>query len=114
MKKLNLLLTISLVSLFISIILIIVGNINIYCLSFGFLFLAIALGLFTADRSVHWSNLIKQNKELLESLESGKDDMLAYEIIFANKKLAKQRISIIMGSVLFALLLIVLAFTIIL
>ncbi len=111
MKKLNLLLTISLVSLFISLLLILIGNKNVYCQSFGFLFLAVAIAVFAADRSIKISNQIKENRESIAVLEEDEPDNIAIvEMEMQNKSLAKQRVSIIMGCVVFALLLVVLAF----
>ena len=114
MKKLNLLLTISVVSIFISLILIIVGNKNNYCLSFGFIFLAVSLALFVADRSIKLSEQIEQNNRfILDANEDLEDDQEIIEAEMENKKLIKMRTSFIMGAVVFGLLLVVLAFTII-
>ncbi len=114
MKKLNLLLTISLVSLFISMILIIAGNKNNYCLSFGFIFLAVSLALFVADRTVNISKQIEQNKRYLEeAMENQEEIPMVYEVKAETKKLGKTRASFIMGAVLFCLLLVILAFNVI-
>ncbi len=109
MKKLSLQLTISLVSLFISLILTILGNQNKYCLSFGFIFFAIAIILFAVDRCIYTSNTIKQLNQDVEDYDLS--DVMLLEIKDELKKLKKQRAYIIFGSVLFCVLLLILAFT---
>ena len=49
-KKINFKLTFTLVSLFIGFLLIVLGNKNKYCLSFGLIFLAVALLIYITDK----------------------------------------------------------------
>lgn len=111
MKKLSLQLTISLVSLFISLILTILGNQNKYCLSFGFIFFAVAIVLFAVDRCIYTAKTIKQMKQDVEDYEI--DDVTLFEMEAEIKTLKKQRTYVILGSVLFCILLLVLAFNLI-
>ena len=71
--KFNIKLTAFLVSLFLSLILVIVGSNNKYCLSFGFILMGLSLSLFV------WYNNEKTQK-MLELLEEDIDAVEQYEI----------------------------------
>ncbi len=110
MKKFNFKLAISLVSLFISIVLILLSKYSKYCFSFAMIFLAVALVLFVADKVAIIGERINQANSYLESDDFNADEI--YEVSSQAKKLAKQRISFILGTVVFVILFIVLAFTV--
>ena len=66
-KEFRLKLTLCLVSLFISLLLVILGNKNNYCLSFGFILLGISIALLAMDRSDLIDNaIIEINNEINE------------------------------------------------
>lgn len=83
--KFNLKLTASLVSLFIALVLVIVGNKNRYCLSFGFILLGVAIALFA------FYQLDRINAALIEinnEIEDNQNDE------FAIKQLLKESVAL--------------------
>lgn len=87
-NKFNLKLTLSLVSLFISLILVIVGNKNKYCLSFGFILMGIAIALYAMYQTDRINKaLIDVNNEIEESANNEFTVKQLYkEVAFLNKK----------------------------
>ena len=108
-NKFNLKLTLSLVSLFISLILVIVGNKNKYCLSFGFILMGVALALYVISQTDRINEtLVQINNEIEENSRNEFDISQLYkEISFLNKK--KRRLSMVFY--LAAALLIVVGFS---
>ena len=105
MKNFSWQLTISLVSLFVSLIIIIVGNGNKYCLSFGFILIAVAIAFFV------WYAVNKNNKKIKQiKNHMAKDKLNEYDYKREIKVLNKQQRSLIIGAVVFAILLFALAF----
>ena len=82
-KKFNYKLTISLVSLFISLLLIIIGNKNNYCLSFGFILMGVAIAFYAMHKTETFNDtLVEINNDLQQTEE---------ENVFAIKELEKER-----------------------
>ncbi len=108
MKRLDYKLTLCLVSLFISIILLIIGSAlkNNHCLCFGLIFLSVALILFSVKRFAEFDE--KSRAIDREMQEEQNDDML-FEMRHYRKGLKKQKRVVIFGGFGFALILIVLA-----
>ncbi len=88
--KLNAKLTAFLVSLFISLIIIILGNKNKYCLSFGFVALAVSMVIFAKYNKERTQKMLdeidNEIEELEESLENATEEE-ADDIIYSVKQL---------------------------
>ena len=86
--KLNSKLTLSLVSLFISLILVIVGNKNNICLSFGFMLMGASLALYAMHQTDKINDALVEISNEIE--EAGNDEFaikqLYKESSFLNKK----------------------------
>jgi len=107
-KKINFKLTFTLVSLFVGFLLIVLGNKNKYCLSFGLIFLAVALLIYISDKF----NKIKQQLTEIEILidETDVEDFdVLMELSNQQKILKKQKNFTSIMCVLFAVFLIVVA-----
>ena len=87
-KKFNVKLTALLVSLFISLIIIILGNKNKYCLSFGFILLGFCAGLFVLYNNEKTNQTISEIDQELDEIElddsfdvdgDGEEDILTDE-----------------------------------
>ena len=88
--KFNYKLTISLVSLFISLLLIILGNKNNYCLSFGFILMGVALGFYTFYKAEKFDSAIVEINNDIE--ETNLEDTFALnELNKEKKRFIKQR-----------------------
>lgn len=109
MKKNNLKLIGSLVSLGIALLLVVIGNKNNYCLSFGFILMGFALALYTMYKTdMINSALIEIDNEMGEvPLEN---NFLLQELTKEKKKLNKQKKSLNFTFYLTATLLIVVGF----
>lgn len=109
MKKLNIKLTLVMVSLFISAILLILGSAlkNDYCLCFGLIFASIAMMVYSYKQ---FARLKQQEAELLQQTQDDYDvaDNTIVEISLKLKALKKQRKQLIWGGFAFSILLIVL------
>ena len=88
--KFNLKLTICLVSLFVGFILLIVGNQNKYCQSFGFFFLSVGIVFFAIDRT---DKIVKRQMEIDKILdkENELNDEQSIEINAEFSTLYKQK-----------------------
>ena len=104
--KFNIKLTICLVSLFVGFILLIVGNQNKYCQSFGFFFLSVGIVFFAIDRT---NKIDKRRIEIDKILDNEKelDDEQLLEINAEFSKLYKQRKRVKIVSYLSAILFII-------
>ncbi len=107
MKKLNIKLTVCLVSLFISVILLIIGSIfkNNYCLCFGLIFASLSIIAYSYNE---FEKLKVQEKLLKEELAQDTTGQFYFEINQNLKAVKKQRKTIIWGGFAFSVLLIVL------
>lgn len=86
-KEFNLKLTLFLVSLFIGLLLVIIGNSNKYCLCFGFVAMGISFGFYTLFKTEKYDSEILK----LQNQKDENDDeeaMLTDKVI---KKLTKQK-----------------------
>ena len=111
-KKFNLKLTIVLVSLFISLLIIILGNKNQYCLSFGFIFLGLTLFLFGNYSRSQIDKTIKSLDEDIDTIDKT-DEESEYVLKELNKlrsKLLKKKKSTKLMFGLCAVLLILVGF----
>ena len=107
MKKFDLKLTGFLVSLFIGLLLIILGSKNSYCLSFGLMITGFSLGLYSMYKSAKLNKLIEEVETEIE--ETNVEDSYTLKQLFKIKsKLKKQRRSVNFVFFLTAVLLIVL------
>lgn len=104
--KFNIKLTICLVSLFIGFVLLVVGNQNMYCQSFGFFSLAVGIISFAIDRT---NKIDKRRIEIDKILDNEKelDDEQLLEINAEFSKLYKQRKRVKIVSYLSAILFII-------
>lgn len=71
--KFNLKLTAFLVSLFIGLLLVILGNRSIYCLSFGFIFIAISLEFFVYYANEKTSKSISELKQEIDEVDADEE-----------------------------------------
>ena len=67
--KFNYKLTISLVSLFISLLLIILGNKNYYCLSFGFIIMGLAIAFYAMYKTDKFNEVILEINNEIDELD---------------------------------------------
>ena len=67
--KFNLKLTISLVSLFVSLLLIIIGNKNNYCLSFGFILMGVAIAFYAMFKTEKFNETLLEINNDIEELD---------------------------------------------
>lgn len=108
-KKFNYKLTLALVSLFISLLLIIIGNKNKYCLFFGFLFLAVSVVIFAKLRIDKINKILKETE-----IEIDKDDEPDVEFLTEVYKelavLRRQKRSTAISFYLFSALLVIVSF----
>ena len=89
-KNFNFKLTASLVSLFISFLLIVIGNKSKYCLSFGFILMSVALVFYILNRNENIDNaLIEITNEIEES--DIQDAYTLNELYKEKTKLIKQK-----------------------
>lgn len=86
--KLNFKLTSFLVSLFIGILLTILGNKSKYCLSFGFIIIGLSLVVFVLYVKEKMNDLIAKNEEKLTEFD---DEELDDETVFIKKELYMQQ-----------------------
>lgn len=107
MKKLNLKLTLILVSLFISLILLILGGSlkNNFCLCFGMIFLSLALVVFLVGEMQKLSDMQRQMQLEAESVETEEEYL---QLKLAQKEMKKQKKMLIFGGFAFAIILFVL------
>lgn len=89
-NKINFKLTAILVSLFIGFLLIVLGNKNKYCLSFGLIFLAIALLIYITDKYKKISQAIIEVDIAIEETEMEDFDIIM-ELTKQKKMLKKQK-----------------------
>ena len=108
MKRLDYKLTLCLVSLFISIILLILGSVlkNNHCLCFGLIFLSVAVILFSVKRC---SDFEEKSRLVDMEMQEEQNDNMLFEMQYFKKGLKKQKRVAIFGGFGFALILIVLA-----
>lgn len=109
-KNFNLKLTISLVSLFISFLLIVIGNKNEYCLSFGFILMGISLALFAISRGETLDKIIIDINNEIEETDI-QDAYTLNELYKERKKLKKQKNSMNFSFYLCAFLMVVVGFS---
>lgn len=88
--KINYKLTISLVSLFISLLLIILGNKNKYCLSFGFILMGVSVGFYTLYKGEKFDEAIVEVYNDIEETEEQNEFELK-QLSKELKKLTKQK-----------------------
>lgn len=109
-KNFDFRLTIFLVSLFIGLLLIILGNKNNYCLSFGLLILGVSLGLYSTQRTAKMDKLLAEIQDDIE--DTPEDDKFTMrELNKLKKKVKKQRRSIVVSFMSMAIVLIILGIT---
>ncbi|MBQ8615611.1 MAG: hypothetical protein IJ415_03495 [Clostridia bacterium] len=117
-KKFNFKLTAFLVSLFVSLLIIILGNKNPYCLCFGFILMAISMVLYVLYNNEKTETTIEQiNLEIdqmgefdeIEDIESDERIYIVQQLYIRQGKLLKRKKSISIMFYLFAGLLVVLA-----
>ena len=109
-KKFNLKLTLSLVSFFISLLLIILGNKNNYCLSFGFILLGVAIAVYAMNKSEQIDKVIL---EISNDIGETKPDNTfeLQQLSKEMKKFKKQKRNLNFSFYLCATLLVVVGFT---
>jgi len=89
-KNFNYKLTISLVSLFISLLLIILGNKNNYCLSFGFILMGVAIAFYALFKTEKLdSALIEVNNDIQNA--SNEDTFVLQQLAKEQRKLIKMK-----------------------
>lgn len=108
-KKFDLKLTAFLVSLFIGLLIVILGNKNPYLLSFGFIVIGFSLALFAMFKTADINAVVNELQVELESLKP-EDEFRVKEIAKAQAKLTSQRRKVNFVFYVAATLLIVLAF----
>ena len=74
-KKFNLKLTAFLVSLFISLMIIILGNKNPYCLSFGFVFMSVSMVLYVLYNNEKTTKTILELDNAIDELDETEEEM---------------------------------------
>ena len=89
-KKIDFKLTTILVSLFIGFLLVVLGNENKYCLSFGLIFLAVALLVYISDKYKKISQAIIEVEMAIEETEVEDFDIIM-ELTKQKKMLKKQK-----------------------
>ena len=115
-KNFSIKLTAFLVSLFISLILVIVGNKNQYCLSFGFMLMGVSVALYVLyndEKTVQTLADIDQKIAEIkhdESMDEDDADFSMQELMLVQTKLLKRKKKIAFIFYLFAALLVVLGF----
>ena len=109
-NKFNLKLTLSLVSLFISLILIIVGNKNNYCLSFGFILMGAALVFYAINKAKSIDGLIIEVVNEMDEVPL-ENVYLQQELAKEIKSLKKQKRNLNITFYLAAFLLVLVGFT---
>ena len=92
-KKFDFKLTAFLVSLFIGLLIVILGNKNDYWLSFGFIVLGLSMGIYVMFKSTEINDAIKELEDQLEEL-SAQEEFQMKQIIKAQNKLKRQRRSV--------------------
>ncbi len=108
MKKYNLKLTVSMVSLFISIVLCFFSNTNKYCLFFCLIFLAVALIFFSFYKL---QDVDKRLKSLHDKIDNDIDEEDGEENFYAQINSAKkEKRKLLISFNFFAILLIIIAF----
>ena len=108
-KKINFKLTFSLVSLFIGFLLIVLGNKNKYCLSFGLIFLASALLLYLFDKYKKINDAMIELDVLIDETDIQDFDKIT-ELSEQKRVLKKQKSFTCSMCFVFAFLLILVAF----
>ena len=109
-KNFNLKLTLSLVSLFVSLLLIILGNKNTYCLSFGFILLGIALAIYAMNKAEQIDSAIIEVANEIE--ETPIENVFAQqELAIEMKKYKKQKSKLNVTFYLCAVLLVIVGIT---
>jgi len=109
-KKLNLKLTACLVSLFVSLLLIILGNKNNYCLSFGFILMGAALALYAMNKGEQIDSSIIEVANEIE--ETPIENVFAQQqLAIEMKKLKKQKSKLNITFYLCAALLVIVGFS---
>ena len=107
MKKFNLKLTISLVSFFISIILLVLGDKSKYCLSFGLIFIGLAVIMLAVYKTSDIDKAIREIEEESQQLDKEQTAEFA-EIEKYKRKLKKMKVRMSIAFYLFGGLLIIL------
>lgn len=108
-NKINFKLTFILVSLFMGFLLIVLGNKNKYCLSFGLIFLAIALLIYIVGKYKQINQALVEIELAIDEVEV-EDSVIIMELISQKKMLKKQKGFTCTMSAVFAVLLIIFAF----
>ena len=108
-KKINFKLTFSLVSLFMGFLLIVLGNKNKYCLSFGLIFLAGALLLYLFDKYKKINDAMMELDGLIDETDIQDFDKIS-ELSEQKRVLKKQKSFTCSMCFVFAFLLILVAF----
>ncbi len=112
--KFNLKLTVFLVSLFVALLLVILGNKNTYCLSFGFITLGISLGLFIWYSNEKYETMLTNinsdidEVDVSEEIEEEEKTYILQQLYIKQKKIKKTKQRIIICFALCAVSLIVL------
>lgn len=106
-NKINFKLTAVLVSLFIGFLLIVLGNKNKYCLSFGFVVLGFAIGMYATFKRKDLDDAINNTNAQIDEEE---EQVVIYELNKHKKNLKKQKNFGCLMFFLCAALLIVLGF----
>ena len=89
-KNFNYKLTLMLVGLFVGMLLIVLGNKNVYCLGFGFIFLGVSLIFYAYEKSKKLQSTIFEINEEFGKVQ--KDDFIYIaELTKAKKQLTKQK-----------------------
>ena len=109
-KKFNFKLTIFLVSLFVSLIIIILGNKNKYCLYFGIILLGLSLGLFMYYFNDQIDKNIMEIEEEIEKIDGQSEDdgFMLQDLYTVKNKLTKKKKSVKVTFSLCSILLVVL------
>lgn len=108
-KNFNLKLTLALVSLFVSLILIVVGNKNNYCLSFGFILMGVALALYTMSKSEELDKYLIEIKNAMEETDP-QETFTLNQLEKDRKKINKQKASLNSVFYITAVLLVIVGF----
>ena len=108
-RKINFKLTFTLVSLFIGFLLVVLGNKNKYCLSFGFIFLAIALIIYIVGKYQQINKALIEIESAIDQAEVEDFDLLT-ELSLQKRTLKRQKGFTCTMCIFFAVLLIVFGF----
>ena len=94
-KRFNLKLTMFLVSLFVSLLILVLGNKNIYCLSFGLILLGVSLGLFIYYAIGETDIAVKQIEEDIDEIDAKteEDGFMLQDLYTIQRKLNKKNIN---------------------